>query len=95
VPVVGEYSVILDGRGTGRCIIRTTSVEIVPFGEVDAEHARLEGEGDLSLEYWRASHWAYYTRELAAFGLTSEADMPIVCERFEVVHPPRDAADRT
>lgn len=94
VPVVGEYSVILDGRGAGRCIIRTTSVEIVPFGDVDAEHARLEGEGDLSLEYWRTSHWAYYTRELAGFGRTPEADMPIVCERFEVVHPPRDAAER-
>ena len=31
VPVAGQYSVITDGRGRARCIIVTTSVEIVPF----------------------------------------------------------------
>jgi uncharacterized protein YhfF len=87
VPAVGDYSVVVDGSGVGRCVLVTTAVNVVPFGEVDAEHARLEGEGDLSLEYWRESHWNYYTRELLAFGRTPDPDMPVVCERFELVYP--------
>jgi 2-dehydropantoate 2-reductase len=91
VPVAGDYSVVIDGAGVGRCVLRTTDVQVVPFDQVGEEHARLEGEGDLSLEYWRESHWAYYTRELASFGRAPEPDMPVVCERFEVVFRPSDA----
>ena len=87
VPTVGDYSVITDGAGTARCIIRTTRVEVVPFDEVGAEFAAAEGEGDLSLDYWREGHWHYFTLELAEFGRAPEADMPVVCERFEVVYP--------
>ena len=36
LPEAGDYSVILDGRGGPLCIIRTTHVELRPFGEVDA-----------------------------------------------------------
>jgi uncharacterized protein YhfF len=92
VPAVGDYSVVVDGAGIGRCVLVTTSVETVPFGTVDAEHARLEGEGDLSLEYWRESHWDYYTRELRAFGRTPDPDMLVVCERFDVLYPLRTEA---
>ena len=42
LPGTGDYSVILDGRGGPLCIIRTTHVELRPFGEVDAEFARVE-----------------------------------------------------
>ena len=90
IPQVGEYSVITDGSGAARCIIRTTAIEIVPFSEVGAEFAAAEGEGDLSLEYWREGHWRFFTAELAAFGREPEPDMPVVCERFEVVYPEGD-----
>ena len=85
VPKVGEFSVVTDWAGRARCVVRTTSVEIVPFEAVTAEHAAAEGEGDRSLEYWRTSHWAYYTRELRQAGREPSPDMPIVCERFELV----------
>ncbi len=58
----------------------------VPFSEVDAEFAAAEGEGDRSLDYWREGHWYYFTIELEAFGRQPELDMPLVCERFEVVY---------
>jgi uncharacterized protein YhfF len=87
LPQVGEFSVVTDGSGTARCVIRTTQVEVVPFSSVDAEFAAAEGEGDLSLEYWREGHWRYFTAELAAFGRQAEPDMPVVCERFELVFP--------
>ena len=85
VPVPGDYSVVLDGAGRARCVIRTTHVEIVPFCDVDGAFAAAEGEGDLSLEYWRDGHWRYFSQELAGFGRSPEPDMPVVCERFEVV----------
>jgi uncharacterized protein YhfF len=89
LPCPGDFSVITDGRGIARCIIRTTAIDIRPFDEVDAAYARDEGEGDLSLEYWREGHWKYYSHELEQLGGGSpELSMPVVCEHFEVVHPP-------
>jgi uncharacterized protein YhfF len=87
VPDVGDFSVITDGSGVAQCVVQTTAIQIVAFDDVDEAHARSEGEGDLSLAYWRESHWAFYTRELASYGRVAEHDMPIVCERFEVVFP--------
>jgi len=92
LPRPGDLSVVTDWPGRARCVIRTTSVEIVAFFEVDAEFARAEGEGDGSLAYWREAHWSYFTRELAAFGRLPADDMPLVCERFEVVYGAPQAA---
>lgn len=88
VPVPGDHSVLLDGHGTARCIIRTTQVDIVPFDRVDEQFAYDEGEGDRSLGYWRDVHWTYFSRELSGLGLEATQDMPVVCERFEIVYVP-------
>jgi len=53
-------------------------------GVVDADHAREEGEGDLSLEHWRESHERFFT-EHAEGGF--RPDMPVVLERFRVLYP--------
>lgn len=87
VPRPGEFSVVTDGSGVARCVIRTTSVEIVAFDKVDSEFASDEGEGDRTLEYWRDVHWRYFVRELSGMGITARPDMPVVCERFELVFP--------
>ncbi len=57
--------------------------------EVDASFARDEGEGDLSLAYWRAAHERYFTRALPRIGRSFAPDMPLVCERFRVIYTPR------
>lgn len=85
VPRMGDYSLVTDGAGVARCVLRTTAVEIVPFDQVDAAHARDEGEGDGSLAHWREGHWAFFSRELESFGRIAEPDMPVVCEHFDVV----------
>lgn len=85
-PYVGELSIILDGSGAPRAVLETTAVRIVPFDEVTDEHAHAEGEGDRTLTYWRESHeryWRAHSENPRGF----EADMPIICERFRVVHP--------
>ncbi|MGV8966902.1 MAG: ASCH domain-containing protein [Cellulomonas sp.] len=95
LPAEGDLSIILDGRGHPRALVRTTTVRVVPFAEVDAEFARREGEGDLSLEAWRTGHEAYFRRNLVARGGTFDPSVPIVTELFEVRFPrePHSASD--
>jgi len=84
-PAVGEYSIILDGNGLPMCIIQTTSLKVLPFDEVDDEHAYLEGEGDRSLGYWRKAHWSFFGEECRRIGKEPTAKMPVLCERFTLV----------
>ena len=85
LPEPGSLSIILDGRGHPRALIECTAVEVVPFDQVDAEHAYLEGEGDRSLEHWREVHQRFFTR-VATHEHGFQPDMPVVCERFRVVY---------
>lgn len=85
IPQVGDCSIITDWDGNARCVIRTTEVEVVPFEAVSAEFAAIEGEGDGSLEYWQRAHRAAFAREFEGTRYTISADMPVVCERFDVV----------
>jgi uncharacterized protein YhfF len=86
LPVVGELSILLDGDGHPRALIRTTSVETTTFEEVDEDFAAAEGEGDRTLESWREGHEAYFRRNLGE-GREFTQDMPVVCERFELLYP--------
>jgi len=86
-PQVGDYSVILDAQGQALCVIRTTRVTVVPFPEVSALHAWLEGEGDRTLVYWREVHHEFFTNEYASINRPFREDMPVICEEFEMVYP--------
>jgi uncharacterized protein YhfF len=83
LPEVGSLSILLDGQGQPRALINVTDVAVVPFDQVGEEHARLEGEGDRSLDHWRAVHERFFS-EVSSRGF--EPDMPVVLERFEVVY---------
>lgn len=85
LPYEGEWSIILDGAGSPRALIETTSIRIVPFSEVDAEHAASEGEGDRTLAAWREIHERYW-RQHSENPRGYEPDMPVICERFRVVY---------
>ncbi|MDN5964673.1 MAG: ASCH domain-containing protein [Actinomyces sp.] len=56
LPEVGELGIVCDGAGRPRALVRTDAVAVVPFDEVDEVHAAAEGEGDLSLDFWRRAH---------------------------------------
>lgn len=87
LPEAGEYSVVLDSRGEAVCVIRTERVEVAPFRDVGEGHARREGEGDLTLAYWRRVHRRLFTDWMAEAGLAFSPDMPVVCEEFQLVWP--------
>ncbi len=85
LPTTGTLGIVVDGSGRPRALVVTTDVRVVPFDEVDEEFARLEGEGDLSLGHWRAVHEQFFT-EHALHDHEFSTDMPVVCERFEVIY---------
>ncbi len=87
LPEPGVLAIVTDGAGLPRALIVTTEVRVTPFDEVDAEHARLEGEGDLSLASWRAVHERFFT-EHAEHEKGFVPDMPVVLERFAVLYAP-------
>ena len=87
MPVLGGYSVVTDHAGAPLMVIRTTGFEIRPYAAVDAGFAAAEGEGDSSLEYWRAAHWDYFSRRCAAIRRVPSEDMPVILERFELLYP--------
>jgi uncharacterized protein YhfF len=86
MPKPGDLSIVEKWSGEPVCIIETMSVAMLPFEEVGAEFAATEGEGDGSLEYWRAGHWAYFGRECARLGKEPSASMLVVCESFKVIY---------
>ncbi len=86
IPVVGLLTILLDGRGQPLCVLETTEINLRRYDEVDAQFAHDEGEGDLSLAFWRDAHWRYFTRVLAPHGKQPALDMPLVCERFRVIY---------
>lgn len=81
------YSIILDKQDHAVCIIQTTEVTIIPFDQVNDEHAYLEGEGDRTLDYWRKIHADFFTQEMENMGQQFHKDMLVVCEKFKVVYP--------
>jgi uncharacterized protein YhfF len=86
-PVDGGYSVVTDFDGNPRCIIQTTEIRHLPFEAVDAAFAFDEGEGDQSLEYWRACHWKYFSEEAAQMKIEFDEKSLIACERFKLLFP--------
>jgi uncharacterized protein YhfF len=86
LPEPGQLGIVLDGSGYPRALLATTAVRVLPFEDVDDEHARLEGEGDRTLAGWRDVHERFFT-EHAAHDRGFSNDMPVVLERFKVVYP--------
>ena len=88
----GELFIVTDFSGKAKAIIETTRVDIRRFGEIDEDFARAEGEGDLTLEWWRDAHRAYYLRVLSGSGVAVDDDLMIACEYFTTVMTSDDGA---
>ncbi|KAA5974603.1 MULTISPECIES: ASCH domain-containing protein [Pantoea] len=80
LPQPGGYSIVLNGEQQPVCVIRTTGLFLTRFDRVTPEMAMLEGEGDLSLDYWRQEHQRYFQRE-GSF----HPEMELIFETFQLV----------
>ncbi|KAL2264503.1 hypothetical protein VTJ83DRAFT_7013 [Remersonia thermophila] len=79
---IGDLSVILDGQGKPRALMRTTSMVRRRFCDVDQDFAAAEAEGDY--ETWRTGHIAYFQRQKEKEEFTEDSE--VLCERFEVIY---------
>ena len=79
---VGDLSVILDGRGAPKALMRTTSIVKCRFCEVDEGFAAAEAEGDY--EEYRTGHIAFYREQEK--GDEFKDDSVVMCETFEIIY---------
>lgn len=78
---VGERLVLVDDDNALAGMVEVTGVEVTRFADVSWDFARSEGEGDRSIEEWRAGHAAYWAR----LGTPVTDDTEIVCMRFRLI----------
>jgi len=87
-PIPGDdlITIVLDGRGEPLCIVETIETIVRKYNEVGEDLARAEGEGDLSLAFWREAHKNFFSRTLPKIGREFSEEMPLLCERFRVIY---------
>ncbi|MFE0806297.1 ASCH domain-containing protein [Streptomyces sp. NPDC058794] len=83
----GERLALAGNDGDSVATIEITGVELAAFGGVTWEHAAAEGEGDRSLDEWRAGHMRFWE----GIGTPVDDDTPLVCLRFRLVTPSGDS----
>jgi uncharacterized protein YhfF len=91
---VGDEHIVLDGSWQPVCVIRTTALDVIRFKEVDEAFAHDYGEGDRTLTWWQEHIFAWYASQCREIGREPSEEMPLLCERFEVVFAPRRAGAR-
>lgn len=86
IPIVGNYWIILDSKSNPRCIVQTVRVEINRFDEVPESVAIAEGEGDLSISYWRKVHREFFIPFLKTWGISNLDEELVVTEHFKLLY---------
>lgn len=85
LPQIGDFWIILDSKSEPRCIVKTINIEIYPFDKVSKEVAMAEGEGDLSIEYWKQAHNYFFTPFLEGLKIKDLNKEKVVTEFFQLV----------
>lgn len=89
LPERGDLSILLDSTGAPRALLRTTAVRVVPFHSVDESHARAEADGDGTVAWWARTNRARFLGPQTDDDSVVPDDVPVVCERFDVLVPTR------
>ena len=66
---VGDINIIYNSKNE-KITIKITKVRKCRFCDIDEQWAKIEGEGDLSLEYWKKIHYEFFTKEKPDFKQT-------------------------
>jgi uncharacterized protein YhfF len=77
----GELLALVDDNTKRVATVVVMNVETMPFIEVPWKFAQAEGEGDESLDEWRAGHRRFWTAE----GEFIDDQTPVVLIWFELV----------
>lgn len=79
------FSILENFDHTESVKIKTKKVYVSKFCDISSEHAKKEGEGNLSLAYWRKIHKKFFSKECKKLGLPFDDETLIVCEEFQIV----------
>lgn len=60
LPIINEEEILIFNNEKKACIIKTIDFKIMKFKDMTEDYARLEGEGDLSLDYWKKVHYDFF-----------------------------------
>jgi uncharacterized protein YhfF len=82
LPFVGALSVLIDDVGNPLAILETTRVAVTAFGAIDDAFAFHYGEGDRSLDWFRAHIGAWYREEATRYGVEFDDETELICEWF-------------
>lgn len=85
LPKKGNISIITNSRGQPGCIVQTTRVVIKKFSEITVSEAAMEGEGDLSLDYWKKIHIQFFSKEYKSRNMDFSIEIPVVFEEFKLI----------
>ncbi|MDY5585496.1 MAG: ASCH domain-containing protein [Arcanobacterium sp.] len=86
IPQLGDMAIVCSGSGVPVALISNKEVRVLPFDAVGEDVALAEGEGDLSLEYWREVHREFFSAEAQTEGVDFSETDEVVVEIFEVIH---------
>lgn len=85
LPKSGDLWIVLDSNDKPKCILKSIRIEQNKFMDVPVEVAIAEGEGDLTLEYWREAHIQFFYPYIHNWGLEFVEDSTIITEYYELV----------
>ena len=86
LPEIGAYSIVQFDNDEAACIIQTTNITLKPFDEVDEEFAAKEGEGDLSLAYWKKVHRPFLGMDYETINKPFNEKCICVLEEFRLIY---------
>lgn len=86
LPKTGDYWILLDSRDRPRFLLKTIRTELNLFGRIPKSVARAEGEGDLSVAYWKKAHARFFFPFLNDWGVDDIDKAVVITEHFEIVH---------
>jgi len=85
LPLPGEYYVLTDPDGRADCVVRLTATVVKPLDAITVEDLLCEGAALRRLDAWKKLHRAYWKDKLVPYGLAPDGDLPVLCQRFELV----------
>lgn len=85
IPEEGNLSIVLDHAGQPSCVVETSVVHRLPFGDVDFNLCSKEGE-DENLESWQHNHMIFFEEIAHGFGQKFTSESEIIFEEFKVVY---------
>ncbi|WP_269745962.1 ASCH domain-containing protein [Spiroplasma helicoides] len=85
LPCIGDYAIVTDFYNQPKCIIKTTKVSFIRYGDMTYEICKLEGE-DKNLKSWKNNHSKFFRRIAKDNNFVFDEDLVVVFEEFELVY---------